>query len=234
MLLLLLLALIGVGLFQISKSRTFQFFGGLTHHVVTNDKVIALTLDDGPSSQTREVLDNLRQKNVKATFFAIGQDMTRHPDITQAIVAEGHQLANHSYSHNRFLLKNQEFIASEVEKTSNLIRQASYSGEIVFRPPNGKKLFGLPWYLNQHGIKTIMWDIEPDTYLDVTQSETQKTEFIVSHTLQRVRPGSIILLHPFCEGCGADRAAIPKIIDELHAQGYTFVTINELLAKKTP
>ncbi|MFZ5376178.1 MAG: hypothetical protein ACOZAN_00715 [Patescibacteria group bacterium] len=110
------------------------------------------------------------------------------------------------------------------------IRQFGYKGIITFRPPNGKKLFFLPWYLEQQGITTIMWDVEPDTFLPQNLSVKEQTDFLVEYTINKVQPGSIILMHPFCSECQADRLAIGKIIDELHQRGYKFVTISELLS----
>jgi peptidoglycan-N-acetylglucosamine deacetylase len=215
------------GLFQVSRSRTFQFFGGLTSRVETNQKVIALTFDDAPSEYANEVVNILGEKGVKATFFVIGQNMEKFPNETKYIVEHGHELGNHSYSHQRFLLKSISFIDSEIQKTNNLIRNSGYGGEITFRPPNGKKLFGLPWYLSQHHIKTITWDVEPDTYVP------GNAEKIVNYTLKHVQPGSIILLHPFCKiECQADREALPGIIDGIRDKGYKFVTISELLKYK--
>jgi peptidoglycan-N-acetylglucosamine deacetylase len=213
---------LGLGLFQISKSRSFQFFGILVNHIKINTKVVALTFDDAPTEYTQDVLNILNEKQVKATFFVIGKNLAQFPQIGQEIVANGHELGNHSYTHQRMILKSQSFISTEIEKTSKLIRNAGFTGEIVFRPPNGKKLFGLPWYLNQHQMKTIMWDVEPDTY-------GKSTDFLVKYTLDHVKPGSIILLHPFCNDCQNDRAAIGKIIDGLHAKGYQFVTISQIL-----
>jgi len=213
------------GLFLISKSRTFQFFGEIVARVDTNEKVVALTFDDAPTEYTEPVLKTLKEKQVKATFFAIGSNLEKYPEIGKDIAQQAHEIGNHSYSHQRMLLKSQSFIDHEIQKTNTLIRQTGYEGEIFFRPPNGKKLFGLPWYLYQHGIKTIMVDIEPDTYGNTT-------DFFVTYTLENTKPGSIILLHPFCEGCNSQREAISKIIDGLKAKGYRFVTVSELLTYK--
>ena len=217
-------AIIGCGLFQISKSRTFQFFGELNNHVNTNQKIIALTFDDAPTGYTDEVLKILAKKNVKATFYAIGQSLEKYPNQAKEIIKQGHELGNHSYSHQRFIFKSQSFIKNEIEKTNQLIHEAGYTGEITFRPPNGKKLLGLPWYLQQNNIKTIMWDVEPDTYV------SGNSKLIVKYTLENIKPGSIILLHPFCaKQCAADREALPVIIDSLKTKGYSFVTISQLL-----
>lgn len=220
----LVILLVGFFLFQLSKSRTFQFFGGLTSHIETSQKVVTLTFDDAPSPKTQEILNVLREKQVKATFYEIGKRIEQYPEIAKAIVGAGMEVGNHSYSHERFLLKSQSFIDFEIQKTNLLIKETGYKGEVTFRPPNGKKLFGLPWYLHQHNIKTITWDIEPDTYV------AGNADAITEYTLDHVQPGSIILLHPFCEKkCVADREALPKIIDGLKKKGYTFVTINELI-----
>lgn len=212
----------GYGLFQLSKSRTFQFFGEIMPRIETNEKVVALTFDDGPSEHTLAVLNILQEKNIKATFFVMGSELQKKPQLGEAIAAAGHELGNHSYSHQRMWLKSQSFLADEIEKTTTLIRSTGYTGDIHFRPPYGKKLFGLPWYLKQHTIKTIMFDVEPDTY-------GSDANFLVTYTLENTKPGSILLLHPFCDSCSGQREAIRPIIDGLQANGYHFVTVSELL-----
>jgi peptidoglycan-N-acetylglucosamine deacetylase len=221
---LILAVLAAGGLFKMSKSRTFQVYGVLIDRVNTDRKVAALTFDDGPTEYTDDVLEILSENQVHATFYAIGQSMEKHHELAKAIVARGNELGNHSYSHDRFIFKSQAFIKNEVEKTDSLIRDAGGSGEITFRPPFGKRLFGLPWYLSRNDIKTIMWDLEPETHF------SGNVDLIVKDVLENTRPGSIILLHPFCgKDCEASREALPEIIRGLKAKGYGFVTISELL-----
>ena len=220
-----LLVLSGYALFQLSKSRTFQFFGGLTSRVQTDRPVAAITFDDAPSEYSDQVVSILSEKGIPATFYAIGQNIEKYPEETKNIVRQGSELGNHTYSHQPLVLQPLSFIDNEIQKTSQLIRQAGYPGEITFRPPNGKKFIGLPWYLHEHNMKTIMWDVEPDTLFQ------GDAEAIVKDALEHTQPGSIILLHPFCKTeCAADRQALPKIIDGLREQGYSFATISELLA----
>lgn len=223
--LILLLLFTGYGLFQISKSRTFQFFGEIVPRVETNEKVVALTFDDGPTEYTKDVLNNLEGKNIKATFFVVGSELEKKPEIGKAILLAGHELANHSYSHQRMWFKSQSFITEEIEKTNTLIRETGHTGDIHFRPPYGKKIIGLPWYLSKNNIKTIMVDVEPDTY-------GSNADFLIEYTLENTKPGSIILLHPFCETCSGQREAIGRIVDGLQAKGYQFVTVSELLTYK--
>jgi peptidoglycan/xylan/chitin deacetylase (PgdA/CDA1 family) len=215
---------LGLVFLRLINDRDFQFYGNLTHRVETSRKLVALTLDDAPGQANAAVLKLLADKGVKATFYAIGEGMERQPDQAAAIVAQGHELGNHSYSHRRMVFKRASFYRDEVEKTNALIRKAGYTGEIIFRPPYGKKLLGLPRYLSQAGMRTVTWDLEPDSLAP------GDAEGILAHVLQGVRPGSIILLHPFCaEACEADRAVLPRVIDALRAQGYAFVTVTELL-----
>jgi peptidoglycan-N-acetylglucosamine deacetylase len=221
----LLLAVTAYAMLIISKSRSFQFFGGITQRVETNEKVVALTFDDAPSEQTGRILKDLHKSGVKATFFAIGTAIEQYPDEAKQIVRAGHELGNHSYSHQRMVLKTPSFIGDEIEKTDSLIRSAGYRGEILFRPPNGKKLLLLPLYLKQHNRKTVMWDIEPETYL---KSDAAPQE-IVDFTVSKVKPGSIILLHPFYNE--NTRKAIPNLVSALKDRGYRLVTVSELMSK---
>jgi chitin deacetylase len=223
-LILLILSCIGYFFFKISKSRDFQFFGEIISNIETDEKVVALTFDDAPTEYIEEVLRILSEKDIKATFYTIGQSIEKYPDQTKEIIEQGHELGNHTYSHQWLVLKSPSFVENEIETTNQLIRKAGYLGEITFRPPYGKKLFILPWYLQQNNIRTIMWDIEADSYYP------GNSELIRKYTVEKTKPGSIILLHPFCEGkCRADREALQKIIDELIVKGYRFVTISELL-----
>lgn len=231
-LLLAIISLLLYSLFRISKSRSFQFFGEIIPRVEIDKKIIALTFDDAPTPHTDEVLAILAKKNIKATFYVIGQNVEKYSQEGRNIVQSGHELGNHSYSHQRFLLKPLSFVETEIEKTNQLIRGIGYEGEITFRPSFGKKLLLLPWYLSQHNIKTIMVDVEAETYMPKLETDGEKKDFLVKHTLEKTQPGSIILLHPFCESCGSSRKAIEPIIDALQADGYQFVTVSELLKNK--
>lgn len=218
----------GVGLYLLMNARTFQLFGGLTYRVDTEQKVVALTFDDGPSDKAPSIEQVLAGRHVPATFFLIGSEIEKHPGVAEQLVAQGDQLANHSYTHQRMVFVGAGFVASEIERTDVLIRKAGYTGDIVFRPPYSKKLYQLPRYLADHDRKTITWDVEPDS--DSSDPASDNPDAIVRTTLDQVRPGSIILLHPWNGDHDADLAALPRIVDGLRAKGYRFVTVNELLA----
>lgn len=224
----LLVLIVALGLWQVSKARTFQFFGELVARMDRADAVVALTFDDGPTPQyTEEVLALLAARDVKATFFVTGREAETNFAQTSQIVAAGHELGNHSYSHPSLLLKSPARIRDEIERTDAVIRRTGQQSPIYFRPPFGKKLFILPWYLAQTERTTIMWDVEPESYAEVAQ----KANLIAAHVLERVQPGSIVLLHLMYDSRVESRKALPLIIDGLRARGYQFVTISELLRK---
>ena len=203
------------------NSRTYQLFGGLTERIETNQKLVALTFDDGPTKNVNQILPLLDKYNAKATFFLIGEEIEKHPEEAKKIVDAGHQIGNHTYSHNRMVFKTPSYIKEEIQKTDQLIQKAGYKGEIDFRPPNGKKLVGLPYYLNKHNRDTITWNIEPDSYYTNASDK-------VNYVTENIKPGSIILMHPMYDETGNELQAIEGVLQELSNEGYTFVTINKL------
>ncbi|QNG58234.1 polysaccharide deacetylase family protein [Bacillus sp. PAMC26568] len=209
------------GSYKLMNSRTYQLFGGLTSQAETNKKVVALTFDDGPSENVTKILSLLEKYQVKATFFLIGNELEKNPIEGQKIAEAGHQIGNHTYSHNRMIFKSPSFIKQEFEKTNKLIRKTGYEGEIDFRPPNGKKLVGLPYYLKEHHTDTITWNLEPDTYYTSVFDK-------VNYVNKNAEPGSIILLHPMNDETGNELKVIEGIINSLSEEGYEFVTVNEL------
>lgn len=216
-----------MALWQICKSHTFQFFGVIVPRVSTSEKVVALTFQDGPTPRaTNEILGVLAEMKVKATFFVIGAELERNMAEGRKIVAAGHELGNHSYSHVRMILVTPSFVRQEIEKTDRLIREAGYSKEINFRPPFGKKLLALSYYLSKTGRKTIMWDVEPDSNAEIASDSRRIIEVVRS----RVRPGSIILLHAMYPRRQQSLKAVRGIIESLGREGYGFVTVSELLA----
>jgi peptidoglycan-N-acetylglucosamine deacetylase len=214
-------------IYKLMNSETFQIAGEIIPRVETNEKVVALTFDDGPSENADEILNTLKEKNVKATFYVMGENIEKFPEESKKIFTEGHELGNHSYSHQRMVFKSNQFIRDEVDKTNALILQLGYDKEITFRPPFGKKLIGLPMYLKSKNIKTITWDVEPQKALGADVSADQIVEYVRNTT----KPGSIILIHPWYGEKNASRDSIEGVIDELKADGYQFLTVSELLKK---
>jgi peptidoglycan-N-acetylglucosamine deacetylase len=210
-----------LGTYKLMNSRTFQLFGGLTSQVETKGKVVALTFDDGPTQQVPEILQILKKYDAKATFFLIGNEIEKNPEAAEMIARGGHQIGNHTYSHNRMVLKSPSFIKKEITRTNELIEAAGYKGEIDFRPPNGKKLIGLPYYLKQQKIDTVTWNLEPDSYHTISGDK-------IKYLKKNVKPGSIILLHPMYDKTGEELSTIEGVLKALSLEGYKFITVNEL------
>ncbi|MFK3779935.1 polysaccharide deacetylase family protein [Agrobacterium sp. NPDC089420] len=223
------LATVLVGLHVFSKSRTTQLFGGIIARVETARPMVALTFDDGPSVRfTPNVLAILRERGVKATFFLTGQETEENLPQARMIVNEGHQVGNHSYTHSNMMLMGPARIGQEIERTDAAIRTAGYEGEIMFRPPYGKKLLTLPWYLSRHDRKTIMWDVEPESFPDVAEDAAVFAKYVIEQT----RNGSIIIMHVMYRSREVSRQALPLIIDGLRQRGFEFVTVSQLLENR--
>jgi peptidoglycan-N-acetylglucosamine deacetylase len=224
----LLLLLLVWGSWQLLRSRSYQLFGELATVVETEERVVALTFDDGPiAPHTDSILELLRAEGVPATFFVIGSNVAKHPHLARRILAEGHELGNHTYTHRRMVLVSQRVIREEVERTDSLIREAGARGPIHFRPPYGSRLVGLPWYLARTGRSTVLWTLEPDSWFSTHEDMTR-------HVLEEARPGAIILLHVEVPSRVEERRALRQIIDGLQERGYGFVTVSSLLAHNPP
>lgn len=192
--------------------------------VPTGEKVLALTFDDGPwGKSTTEVLSILAKHKVKATFFWIGSHLQRYPDVAKAVVKAGHAVGNHTWSHT-YKPVSEEVAKKEIENTSYLIAKITNAQTRLFRPPGGILDNGLVAYAAKKNYTTLMWSVEPhDSAPKVTSDE------IVKRVLAQAKPGGIILLH---DGGGDRQAtikALPTILTKLKSQGYSFVTIPELL-----
>ncbi|MFZ5376041.1 MAG: polysaccharide deacetylase family protein [Patescibacteria group bacterium] len=116
-----LLASTVIFLFQLSKSRSFQFFGEIVPRIKTEQKIVALTFDDAPSGDIETVLQTLQDKQVKATFYVVGKSIEDHPEAMKKIIDRGMEVGNHSYTHQRFLLKSPHFIDQELQTTNRLM-----------------------------------------------------------------------------------------------------------------
>ena len=217
---------LAVCLWKVGNSRTFQFFGEIVPRVETSQKIVALTFDDGPTAKfTDEILQVLKEEDVKATFFLIGGELEKHADEGKKIVAAGHEIGNHSYSHVRMILVTPSFVKEEIEKTDELIRSVGYQKTTHFRPPYGKKLFALPYYLSQNNRKSITWDVEPETFPEVAKSSEEITKYVLNNT----KNGSIILLHVMYDPQKKSLNAVKPIIEGLKQQNFRFVTVSELI-----
>lgn len=219
--------LLALGLaYWLNQSTTFLLFGDIVARVETDERVVALTFDDGPTARhTADVIAMLDALDVRATFYLNGEPMARAPEAAAALVAAGHALGNHSWSHPRMVLMSPARVRAEIEDTTEAIREAGYEGEVTFRPPYGDKLVVLPWVLSRMEMTTVMWDVDPEADVPDDAGATE----IAARALADTEPGSIIGLHVMFDHGQPSRDAVPLIVEGLRAEGYRFVTVPELL-----
>lgn len=185
--------------------------------LVEEPKYVALTFDDGPRADTTlRLLDGLLERGAAATFFVIGEQIPCNKEILQRMKAEGHQIGNHTYSHVRLLKTDPDNVVEEIHKTEALLKEAVGEGSFWLRPP-----YGLIGSERAKLIRTpmIYWSVDPQDWKLLDQNK------VVAAVMSAVQPGDIILLHDFYSS-SVDAAL--EIIDKLQAEGYAFVTVEEL------
>jgi peptidoglycan-N-acetylglucosamine deacetylase len=191
--------------------------------VNTNEKVIALTFDDGPHQiLTPRLLDILKEKNAYATFFVMGVKVKIHPEIVLRAHQEGHEVANHAFDHPVLAKLNSTMISYQIRRTNDLIYNATSFTPVIMRPPYGNTNPKVNEYmLRSEKLMTIIWS------LDTLDWRRPKSEQIVEKVLQRAKPGDIILCHDIHPGT---IQAIGPMIDAMQKKGYQFVTVSKLFA----
>lgn len=213
----------------ISRSKSFQLLGDLVSHIDTSEKVVALTFDDGPNSPyTDQMLEVLRRHQVKATFFVVGRALKKQPETAKLVLSQGHELANHSYSHAKMVFKSPAFVRTEIEETDQQLRAVGVTPSQLFRAPYGRKLLVLPYVLTQLQKVNVLWDVNPADY------KAPSAEAIATSVLNQVKPGSIVLLHDGGGKRDKTVAATDRIIRALKDQGYRFETVSELIREFRP
>ncbi|MHB8124839.1 MAG: polysaccharide deacetylase family protein [Desulfitobacteriaceae bacterium] len=200
----------------------------LLFEVITTEKLIALTFDDGPDESTEEILDVLKKYNVKATFFVVGKNCLERIDTLKRISLEGHEVGNHTYTHPKFRAKSCEQISQELEKTSQVIFQTINYFPQYFRPPGGTINLRILEAAKAQHLRIVLWTPEEDS----KDWQNPGVATIVRNVTKNAKGGSIILMH---DGGGARKQtidALPRIIEQLEADGYQFATLSDLLQAK--
>jgi len=184
---------------------------------------IAMTFDDGPHGVlTPRLLDILKERHIKATFFVLGQLVQEHPEIVSRALAEGHEIANHSWDHKALNKLGEGGLQHELADTSAEITKATGKPVTLMRPPYGATNPRLNRAIEkEYGMKVILWSVDP---LDWKRPGPQVVE---QRILAGAKPGAIILSHDIHPGT---IDAMPATLDALTAKGYKFVTVSELLA----
>lgn len=181
-------------------------------------KKIAITFDDGPHSvYTEELLDGLKERGVHATFFVTGEHAELHPEVIKRMSDEGHLIGNHTYSHIQLKDSNREEFRQELIKTNEIISGITGKEVLYVRPPYGTWDKKFETELNMF---PVLWTVDP---LDWCSTNVGN---ITNKVVSKVEENDIILMHDYYE---STVTAALKVIDELQAEGYTFVTVEELM-----
>ncbi len=189
----------------------------------TKDKVVALTFDDGPAPKnTLQILKILKKNDIKATFFWIGRMLKEYPEIAKEVAAEGHVIANHTWSHSyRWMSK--AAAAREIDDTADLIYKTTGVKSLYFRPPGGILTNGVADYAKKKNYAVIMWSNDSIDYRPYSAKR------LVNNVMRRIKPTEIVLMHDGGGNRSATVKALPEIISRFKQLGYKFVTIPELL-----
>jgi len=191
-------------------------------NVHTSRKVVALTFDDGPLNDTTpEILDILKEKNVKATFFVVGERVKRFPMLVQQEIEAGHEVGAHTYSHPNLTKLSKDQLEEEMDKTEKVISTVAPKPHL-FRPPGGAYNDAIIKLTRDKGYRVILWSIDTQDWRSPPVGD------IVNSVLKNIKPGSIILLHDG-KSPSPTPEAVKFIIDDLRSLGYEFVTASELL-----
>ena len=205
-----------------------SFYGKVLTHADTQRKVIALTFDDGPyPPYTQQLLNVLAEKHVHATFFMVGENAAKHPELVREVQSAGHLVALHAGYHKDLLKLSPDEVRSNIAYGKSTLEGITGTQLHFMRPPHGFKDWSVISAIEDAGLLTINWSIIPRDWTN------PGAQVITDRVLEKAEPGAIVLLH---DGDSPKNKApreqtieaVAAIIDKLRAQGYEFVTIEEL------
>jgi len=188
---------------------------------------IAMTFDDGPSATlTPKLLDLLAAHHIKATFFVIGENVAEHSEIVARAAREGHEIANHSWSHPNLGKMSGDSVRSQLQRTDDAIQNATGKRPTLMRPPYGSiTAREKRWIHDEFGYQIILWDVDPYDW------KRPGPAVVRNRILKETQPGSIVLSHDIHPGT---IEAMPSTFDALEAKGFKFVTVSELIRMAVP
>lgn len=184
----------------------------------TEVKQVALTFDDGPHPYyTEQLLDGLKERGVRATFFVTGEHASLHPDIIKRMYEEGHVIGNHTYSHMQLRQDNRDAFKKELQQTNKVLKELTGEDVVYVRPPYGAWDKELEKELN---MIPVLWSVDPLDWC------TENSQIVARRVKEKVKDNSIILLHDYFD---TSVTAALQIVDELLEEGYEFVTVEEMV-----
>ncbi len=213
------------------RGRSAAVFGPSVWRGPRHRHSIALTFDDGPSESTPEILDILAQHRVSATFFQIGANVERLPEISQAVCQAGHLIGNHSHTHPLLCFRSAAFIEDQLRQAQEAIETHAGVRPTWFRPPFGVRWFGFGQAQRRLHLMAVMWTV-------IGYDWKLKADAIVRRMRKRVSNGAILCLHDGRElrakpDIGVTVEAVRHLVPMLLDQGYKFETVSRLLCPTT-
>ncbi|MEK8130961.1 polysaccharide deacetylase family protein [Paenibacillus filicis] len=197
-------------------------------NVQTDQKLIALTFDDGPNPvYTPQILDLLHAYEAKGTFFVLGKRVQMYPAIAIREVNDGHEIANHTFDHHYLKNYPPDRLVNEIRQTQEVIFDITEQMPHVFRPPGGFYNDQLLDSMKEDKLTVVMWS----WYQDTKDWRKPGTSKIVQQVLSNVHNGDIVLFHDLEGDCTQTVEALKIILPELKARGYQFVTVSDLIAR---
>lgn len=191
-------------------------------------KLVALTFDDGPDNKwTPKVLDILKNRHLKATFFLQGIQVEKYPDMTKRIMEEGHEIGNHTWNHKQLTKLNQAGVSAQILKADQTLQSVTGHVPLLFRPPYGAASDSVKETIA--GTKHIMinWNVDTKDWAG------NSVETMMNTVKRQLKPGGVILMHSFGGRHGNLSNTVkllPELIEYLQSKGYTIVTVPQLLA----
>lgn len=193
-----------------------RLYTGVVWRVEPSSKVVYLTFDDGPIPEcTPQVLDILAQYGVKASFFMVGENAERYPDLLARVRAEGHAIGNHTYHHMRGCQETAECYVADAQHGAEVLKTS------LFRPPHGRMRFSQKKALLDKGYKIYLWDVLTHDY-----NLCYSAEKILTIVKRYTRNGSIIVFHDSLKSKDRMLLALPQVIKWLQSEGYAICPIN--------
>ncbi|MGW1728684.1 polysaccharide deacetylase family protein [Streptomyces sp. NPDC002306] len=209
----------------LALEQHFTLTGGQTD--CRKKKCIALTFDGNPGEPTARLMDFLEQYRAPSTFFLEGARIREYPEVVRRIAGDGHEIGNHTWTHPRLTEISDEQIRDELARTGQAISRLTGSRPMLMRPPQGRTDDRVSKISREMGLAQVLWTVTAKDY------QTADSMLIAKRILDGADRDGIVLLHPLHKGT---IPAMPVILKELSAQGYTFVTVSQLLfpAKAEP
>ena len=192
--------------------------------VKTDSKKIAITFDDGPHPyQTKQIMDILDRYGIHSTFFMVGVNVINYPDVAREVIAKGHEVGNHTFTHSHLKNLSEERISLEIGKCEDALEELCEYRPHLFRPPEGAINSYISHCSEHYDYRLILWSI------DTRDWERKSSAEIASTVLEKVQPGDIILMHDYIGSHSKTAEALEILLPKLIARGYEPVTVSNLL-----